>query len=50
MNTYSSLPLDLDALRLDFPVLNQRVNGHDLVYFDNAATTQSSAGCDDPLL
>ena len=24
----------------DFPILNQKINGHKLVYFDNAATTQ----------
>ena len=27
-------------LRQQFPALNQQVNGNDLVYFDNAATTQ----------
>ncbi|RUR12414.1 cysteine desulfurase [Legionella sp. km772] len=32
--------LDIDAIRQDFPILHQQVNGHDLVYFDNAATTQ----------
>lgn len=32
--------LDLKALRNLFPVLHQDVNGHPLVYFDNAATTQ----------
>ena len=26
--------------RKDFPILDQKVNGHDLVYLDNAATTQ----------
>lgn len=30
----------LAALRLDFPILDQKVHGHPLVYFDNAATTQ----------
>jgi cysteine desulfurase/selenocysteine lyase len=30
----------LKALRADFPVLDQTVNGHPLVYLDNAATTQ----------
>src|SRR5258706_193754 len=28
------------ALRVDFPVLDQQVNGRPLIYFDNAATTQ----------
>jgi cysteine desulfurase/selenocysteine lyase len=31
---------DLDQVRQDFPILNQEVNGHPLVYLDNAATTQ----------
>ncbi|KTC82227.1 selenocysteine lyase, PLP-dependent [Legionella cherrii] len=32
--------LDIHAIRNDFPVLNQKINDFDLVYFDNAATTQ----------
>src|SRR5256886_615808 len=28
------------ALRADFPVLDQKVHGHPLIYFDNAATSQ----------
>jgi len=31
---------DVDEVRNDFPILHQEVNGHPLVYFDNAATTQ----------
>ncbi len=31
---------DIAAIRAEFPVLHQQVNGKDLVYFDNAATTQ----------
>ena len=31
---------DVDAIRRDFPALNQRVNGHRLIWLDNAATTQ----------
>jgi len=31
---------ELEQLRFDFPVLSQEVNGHPLVYFDNAATSQ----------
>lgn len=27
-------------MKKDFPILNQKVNGKDLIYFDNAATTQ----------
>ena len=32
-------PLDADAIRRDFPILAERVNGHPLVWLDNAATT-----------
>ncbi|SOE24099.1 cysteine desulfurase / selenocysteine lyase [Spirosomataceae bacterium TFI 002] len=32
--------LDIAAIRKDFPILHQSVNGKPLVYFDNAATTQ----------
>jgi cysteine desulfurase/selenocysteine lyase len=32
--------LDIQSIRNDFPILHQQINGHDLVYFDNAATTQ----------
>lgn len=33
-------PFDVHAIRRDFPILQKRVNGHQLVWFDNAATTQ----------
>jgi len=32
--------LDVHAIRRDFPILSERVNGKPLVWFDNAATTQ----------
>ncbi|UTA69984.1 cysteine desulfurase [Emticicia sp. 21SJ11W-3] len=32
--------LDIQKIRADFPILDEQVNGKDLVYFDNAATTQ----------
>ena len=32
--------LDVARIREDFPILHQEVNGHPLVYLDNAATTQ----------
>lgn len=32
--------LDWEAIRKDFPILEQEVHGHPLVYFDNAASTQ----------
>lgn len=31
---------DVHQIRKDFPILHQKVNNHDLVWFDNAATTQ----------
>ncbi|HZZ20624.1 MAG TPA: cysteine desulfurase [Opitutaceae bacterium] len=36
----SSLPASWDRIREQFPILDQKVNGHPLVYLDNAATTQ----------
>ncbi|NQY27490.1 MAG: cysteine desulfurase [Piscirickettsiaceae bacterium] len=32
--------LDLDKIRQDFPILHQQVHGRDLVYLDNAASSQ----------
>lgn len=32
--------LDLPAIRAEFPILSRRVNGHPLVYLDNAASAQ----------
>ena len=32
--------LDIQKIRADFPILGEQVNGRELVYFDNAATTQ----------
>jgi len=34
------MPLDVARIRQDFPILHQEINGHPLVYLDNAATTQ----------
>ncbi|KAA0120397.1 family 2A encapsulin nanocompartment cargo protein cysteine desulfurase [Mycolicibacterium sp. P9-22] len=31
---------DVDAIRADFPILRETVNGKPLIWFDNAATTQ----------
>jgi cysteine desulfurase / selenocysteine lyase len=31
---------DLNNIRKQFPILNQKINGYDLVYFDNGATSQ----------
>jgi len=33
-------PFDINQVRRDFPILQERVNGKPLVWFDNAATTQ----------
>ena len=33
--------LDVKKIRADFPILSRKVNGQDLVYFDNAATSQT---------
>ncbi len=32
--------LDVDAIRRDFPILKEYINGKPLIWFDNAATTQ----------
>jgi cysteine desulfurase / selenocysteine lyase len=32
--------LDIGSVRRDFPILHERVNGHPLIWLDNAATTQ----------
>ncbi len=36
----ASTPLDVERLRGDFPILQEVVNGHPLVYLDSAATSQ----------
>jgi cysteine desulfurase / selenocysteine lyase len=36
----SSQPFDVQAIRRDFPILQERVNGKPLIWLDNAATTQ----------
>ena len=33
-------PFNVQAIRRDFPILAERVNGRPLIWFDNAATTQ----------
>lgn len=37
---HSTTGFDVEAVRRDFPILQEQVNGHPLVYLDNAATTQ----------
>jgi cysteine desulfurase/selenocysteine lyase len=36
----SSLPFDVGSVRRDFPILQENINGRQLVWLDNAATTQ----------
>lgn len=31
--------INIDQIRNDFPILSRKINGHELVYLDNAATT-----------
>src|SRR5258706_1114728 len=38
--THQTQQIDWNALRSDFPILDQKVHGHRLIYFDNGATTQ----------
>src|SRR3989442_1252461 len=41
--------IDWNSLREDFPILDQKVHGHPLIYFDNAATTQKPRAVVDAL-
>ncbi len=41
--------LDIEAIRKQFPILHQEVNGKPLVYFDNAATSQKPQSVIDAL-
>jgi cysteine desulfurase/selenocysteine lyase len=41
--------LDINKIRADFPILDQKINGKKLVYFDNAATTQKPAAVIDAI-
>ena len=42
--------VDWSKIRRDFPILDQEVNGHPLIYFDNAATSQKPRPVLDALL
>ncbi|WP_020474289.1 cysteine desulfurase [Zavarzinella formosa] len=39
-SSYASRPFDVEAIRRDFPILQQRIHGKPLAWLDNAATTQ----------
>jgi cysteine desulfurase/selenocysteine lyase len=43
-------PFDVHAVRRDFPILAERVNGRPLIWFDNAATTQKPQAVIDRLV
>ena len=45
-----SKTIDWAALRKDFPILDQKVHGKPLVYFDNAATSQKPRAVIDALV
>jgi cysteine desulfurase/selenocysteine lyase len=34
------IPFDVEAVRANFPILREKINGRDLIWLDNAATTQ----------
>lgn len=40
MNETKNTHFDIAKIRNDFPILNQKVYGNSLIYFDNGATTQ----------
>lgn len=40
-STESHTTFDVQNIRKDFPILNRKVNGQPLIYFDNAATSQT---------
>ena len=42
-------PVNMESLRKDFPILDQHVHGHPLVYLDNAATSQKPRAVIDAL-
>jgi cysteine desulfurase/selenocysteine lyase len=43
-------PIDVEAIRKDFPILSRTVHGRPLVYLDNAATTQKPQAVIDALV
>ncbi len=44
------MPIDVEAIRRDFPILSRTVHGRPLVYLDNAATTQKPKAVIDALV
>ena len=43
------MTMNWSAIRADFPILDQKVHGQPLIYFDNAATTQKPRAVIDAL-
>ncbi|MDT0642011.1 cysteine desulfurase [Zunongwangia sp. F363] len=41
MSIAAEIAFDVEKIRKDFPILQREVNGYPLVYFDNAATSQT---------
>ncbi len=37
---FNPVPFDVYTIRKDFPILEEKINGKNLIWFDNAATTQ----------
>ena len=50
MSTVATASLDIQKIREQFPVLDQEVNGKKLIYFDNAASSQTAKSVVDGLL
>jgi cysteine desulfurase / selenocysteine lyase len=46
----TSTAINVEEIRKEFPILNQKVNGKDLVYLDNAATNQKPKRVIDSLI
>ena len=40
MEALDKIEADIISIRKQFPILDQKVNGKPLIYFDNGATTQ----------
>jgi cysteine desulfurase/selenocysteine lyase len=45
----TALPYDVPRVRADFPILSREINGHKLVYLDNAASAQKPRAVIDKL-
>jgi cysteine desulfurase/selenocysteine lyase len=41
--------MDIEKIRKQFPALNQKINGKDIIYFDNAATSLKPASVTDAI-